>query len=95
MSSISRTNGAVATIVSARSSSSNVNPAPSAPGMARTAYAATRVSNSSNCSRFVSRAALDARAYPPPGELADIGGHRLGCGQPLAPRALSGRFLFA
>ena len=45
-----RTNDAVATIVSDRSSSNSVRPAPSAPGMARTAYVATRVSRSSRLS---------------------------------------------
>jgi hypothetical protein len=47
MSSISRTNGALFTMVSARSASISVKPAPSAPGMARTAKVATSVSRSS------------------------------------------------
>ena len=44
--SISRTNGALATIVSARSRSIIVNPAPSAPGIACTANVATCTSRS-------------------------------------------------
>ena len=51
MSSISRTNGALFTMVSARSSSISVNPAPSAPGMACTANIATSVSRSSRLNR--------------------------------------------
>ena len=53
MSSISWTNGALFTTVSARSASSSVNPAPSAPGIACTAKVATRVSRSSSDNRAV------------------------------------------
>ena len=48
MSSICRTKSVLLTTTSARSGSSNVKPAPSAPGIATTAILATWVSNSSS-----------------------------------------------